>query len=174
MIAIAIASSAGSASSASRAAGSPRLSSSSPGAVSTKIATTGSVRKASVSASAAPSSAANQPLIRGGGLEARLAQRVAHRAVEQPVDERCARRRGCSVPFTTAGAVGDARLQAGGKLDRRSARRRVHVRHVDEAGVDGALRELADDALHVRLLRAHVREDRLALRVGRRESTSRV
>ena len=79
---------------------------------------------------------------------------------------------GCLAPFTTRDAVGDRRLELVRQLDRlQLVVGRADVGDVDEAGVDRALGELADDPPDVGLLGAHVR--RIAL-LSRPELSSTV
>ena len=73
------------------------------------------------------------------------------------------------------GAVGDVGLEVGRQVDR--LERAVggdDIGDVDEAGVDGALGELADDPGDVGLERAHVVEDRPDSSAGSPSRTSRV
>ncbi len=70
-------------------------------------------------------------------------------------------------PLHHRDTVGDGRLQRVGQLDRlQTPAGAAHVGDVDEARVDGALGELADDARHVGLLGADVAQDRRRLALG--------
>src|SRR4051794_2738159 len=95
--------------SASRAASSPRLSSSSPGLVLAKIATTGTARNASAAASAATLAARN--------IEAGACERVPPGALEEAVDEPPGRL-GVPGALDDRNAVGDLGADPGRQLDR--------------------------------------------------------
>ena len=163
--------SAGSATARRAPTSSPRLSSSRPGLVSAKIATTGSVeeqRARRVSARPAARGTARAAHCGGGSNPAARSASLPRRRRRSPSTNALRLLRVLGA-LDHGDAVGDRRLRAppAARSPRSSPSRRVDVGDVDEAGVDRALRELADDALHVRLLGADVGEDRARAALGR-------
>ena len=141
--------------SASIAAGSSRLATSSPGPVSTKIATIGSVRNDSATASATASSGGNQRAWltrRPGGRTRCRFNAWAPAPSSSPSMKACAPS-AVARALDDRDAVLDGRLERVGQLDRpQLAAGALDVGAVDEPGVDRALRQLADDAADVGLV----------------------
>ena len=151
--------------SASSAPGSPRLSTSCAGLESTKIATIGQReegergRQGGGQQRREPEARARQ----GAGPKPASARASAQGPSLRP-STKAEAASGCLRLRDHAGGVGHLGLERRGQLDRlERVAGGVHVGHVDEAGVGGALGELADDPLHVGLVRADVGEDRLLL-----------